>query len=158
MNEAQKRWPQFITAATFLFSVWFTWYNIRTLLVGVNSFGHFIWVMRESWYWWIAVFACWSVTISLLAHYKNKESLASIARRISGLLCVLIALFFGATGILYVVGDMILSQKIKAGYTAYAEGPGLGFAIGVGILVCVALPFSVLGIFLLKHRPRSVQK
>ena len=155
MSEALKRWRQFITTAAFLFSAWFTWYNIRTLLIGVNSFSHFVWVMRESCYRRVAVLACWSVTISLLARYNDRERLASITKRISGLLCMLIALFFGAMGILYIVGDITLSQKIKAGYTAYAEGPGLGFAIGAGVLTCVTLPLSILGIFLLKYDRNS---
>ena len=90
------------------------------------------------------------VVLAIVAQMRGFHRIAHASRKILAVLCLITAFGSGALGFLYVISDMKASASIKSGRVTYAEGPGLGLAIGAGILVCVTLPSSLLGVFLLK--------
>ncbi len=95
------------------------------------------------------------VAMAIVGQIRGFHRTALVARKILATLCLITAVGLGALGSLYVISDMKAYVSIRSGRVTYAEGPGLGLAIGAGILVCVTLPSSLLGIFLLKYRPKS---
>jgi len=104
------------------------------------------------WYW--ATIGIVLLIVSLAFSYtKGYYRIAGVLRKITGIICSLGGLFFGALGLIYVRSDILAMFAIKAG-KSYAEGPGLGLMIGMAFILFVAIPLIAISIMLFKFKDK----
>ena len=106
------------------------------------------------WHWAVisSVFLIASMVITQKEGYYRA---ASILRKITGIICSLVGLFFSALGLIYVRSDILAMLAIKTGNTSYAEGPGLGLMIGVTFILFIATPLIMLSVMLFKFKNKQ---
>lgn len=106
------------------------------------------------WHWGV-ILGVLLFIIMLIAQFKKWYKVLTLTRRIAGVICLGGAIYFGGLGLIYIVSDIRAYIAINNKQISYAEGPGLGIAIGSGFLLCVTLPLVIMAVFLFKYSKRK---
>lgn len=104
---------------------------------------------------WTTIGVVLLIASLIFSQKKGYCKVASILRKIIGIICLLGGLFFGALGLIYVSSDILAMFAIKSG-KSYAEGPGLGLMIGTMFILFITTPLIAISAMLLRVRNKKV--